>query len=197
MNNFFSTAMYLTLFVFLISCNVRDNNHGSYYSIDSLVHAQVVYLTKSKAVLTKKAEIDGKEEAVSFTPTDTTSWANELAIFSALAEINKPINAGRYTIENGVRDPNSNLLIRSFISTSVLPVVYLKLFYLDGSSLLRRVEALYREENTLLKGSRLLLMEFQQINNEAILTSYSIEGSQKMLLSDPVQFSIKGTVTLQ
>ncbi len=197
MTNFFSAAMYFVLFTFLFSCNVRDNNHRAYYSVDSLIHAQVVSLTKSKAVLTKKAEIDGKEEAISFTPTDTISWANELAIFSALAEINKPTNAGLYTIETGVKDPNSNLLIRSFTSTTILPVVYLKLFYLDNPSFLRRVEALYREENTLLKGSRLLLMEFQQVNNEAVLTSYSIEGSQKMLLRDAVQFSIKGTVTLK
>jgi hypothetical protein len=40
-------------------------------------------------------------------------------------------------------------------------------------------------------------MEFQEIEGQTVLVSYSIEGGQKMFLGDSVQFSVKGTVTIQ
>jgi hypothetical protein len=110
--------------------------------------------------------------------------------------INNPINTGNYRIESGVKDSNSNLTIRSFLGKETRPVVYLKIFFLETPSKIKRIESLYREENSLLKGSRLLILEFEEINNKAILTSYSIEGSQKMFLGDSVKFSVKGTITI-
>lgn len=186
----------LGLFFLLFSCEQETRRLHAYYPVDSLIHAQVKLLQKSGAVLTKKAEIDGVEDETSFTPKDSTAWANELDIFFELSLINNPIHAGKYVVENGLNDQNSNLSIRSYTGKNVLPVVYLKLFYLDKPSNIRRMEALYREENALLKGSRLLILEFQEIRDQIVLTSYSIEGSQKMFLGDPVQFSIKGTITL-
>jgi hypothetical protein len=160
------------------------------------MNAQIHYLVQSRAVLNKHAEIDGKEESIVFTPKDTTAWMHELDIFTDLSSINKPINLGSYKAEYGIRDAGSNLTIMSFTSLKELPVVYLKIFYLDTPSKVRRIEALYREENALLKGSRFLIMEFQEIYNKTILTSYTIEGGQKMFLGDSVKFSVKGTVTI-
>lgn len=180
----------------ILSCERGVDQPISYYPVDSLINAQVDYLIKSKAALTKKAEIDGKEETSSFTPKDSAAWAHELDIFFELDIINKPDNVGDYKVEDGLKDAHSNLTIRSFTGTQKGPVVYLKVFYLEVPSKIRRIEALYQEENSLLKGSRLLIMEFQEIQNNAVLTSYSIEGGQKMFLGDSVKFSVQGTVTL-
>lgn len=182
--------------IFLSACEEKQAQSGNYYSIDSLVHAQVQYLKASKAVLTKKAEIDGVEEDTTITPVDSAAWANELDIFAELAVINSPGNASRYEVKRAEKDPNSNLSVDSFTGKDALPVVYLKTFYLNTPSQIRRVEALYQEENSLVKGSRLLIMEFQRIGNEIMLTSYSIEGSQKMFLGESVKFSIRGTISL-
>lgn len=195
--NAFHCIAFLFVLSLLISCNESQQQSALYYPIDSLIHAQVDCLVKSKALLTKKAEIDGAEETNSFIPKDTTAWAHELDIFLELNTINKPINEGNYKVENGIKDINSNLTIFSLTSTKELPVVYLKIFYLDVPSKIRRIEALFQEENSLLKGSRFLIMEFQDIQNKAVLTYYSIEGGQKMFLGDPVKFSVRGTVTLQ
>jgi len=191
-----SLFVWLLLSFFIFSCDGAKESKTLYFPIDSLVIAQANYLTEAKALLTKHAEINGQEETNQFIPNDTTAWQHELDIFAELKTINKPINMGSYTVEIGLNDSNSNLAINSFTSNKKLPVAYLKIFYLDTPSKIRRIEALYEEENSLLKGSRLLIMEFQEINKQIVLISYSIEGGQKMFLGDSVQFAVKGTVTL-
>lgn len=195
MKKIFSFTLLIAPFVFF-ACNEKVKSKAIYYPIDSVVLAQAQFLTNEKAVLTKHAEINGKEEISTFTPKDTTAWQHELDIFLDLKTINKPINRGNYIVDSGLKDSNSNLTIQSFTSTTSLPVVYLKIFYLDTPSKIKRIEALYREQNSLLKNSRLLILEFQELNNKPVLTSYTIEGGQKMFLGDSVQFSVKGTITL-
>lgn len=196
MNHFFQTIILAGTVAVLFSCQTKENKESVYFPVDSLINAQVEQLTQSQALLTKTAEIDGVEEKTSFTPKDSTAWANELDIFAELNVINSYGNAKRYEVENGLKDPNSNLSILSFSGSGTLPVVYLKVFYLDTQSRIRRIESLYQEENSLVKGSRLLILEFQEIKGKIMLTSYSIEGSQKMFLGESVKFSIKGTITL-
>lgn len=186
----------LLTIVALSSCGHKRSDPKYYYAMDSILNKQTKFLANSKAKLTKKASIDGENETKSYTPKSDTAWAYELDIFAELNDINKPANAGKYRTEEGVKDMNSNLLIYTIESTEKLPVVFLKVYYLDNLSNIRRIEGLYREESSLLKNSRQLSMEFQNINNKIVLTSYSIAGGQKMLLGDTVQFSVNGMVTL-
>jgi hypothetical protein len=190
-------VVFILLIVFaLASCETKRTDAKYYYALDSVLNEQVQYLTLSHATLSKKASIDGKEESTSFVPKDTTRWKYELDVFAELNDINKPANVGKYRIAQSVKDANSNLLIYTIESTEQLPVVFLKVYYLDNLSNIRRIEGLYREESSLLKSSRELSIEFQNINNKIVLTSYSITGGQKMLLGDSVQFSVNGMVTL-
>lgn len=183
-------------FVFLSSCENKKSDTKLYYSLDSLLKDQVEYLTESKAALSKTASIDGKEETKAFVPKDTSAWKYEFDVFAQLNDINKPANTGKYHTERAVKDLNSNLLIYSIESTEKLPVSFLKVYYLETLSNIRKIEGLYREESSLLTSSRHLSMEFQNINNKIVLTSYSMQGGQKMLLGDSVQFSVHGTITL-
>lgn len=188
---------YLLLFVVgVTACNNTRSTTPQYYPVDSLVTAQIKLLTSVQAKLTKKAHIDGKEEVETYIPKSDTAWAHELDIFTQLNDINKPTNVGKYRIETGLKDTNSNLLIYSLQSTETLPIVYYKVYYLHTRSEIRKIEALYSEESSLLDTSRKLTMEFQNINNKIVLTSYSIAGGQKMLLADSVTFSVSGSITL-
>jgi hypothetical protein len=184
-------------FLLLISCSQQKEKQVIYYPVDSLLNAQVNYLTDAKAKLTKDAEINGLKESQSFTPADTTGWQHELDIFFALNTLNKPINLGSYTAVAAQPDSTSNLLIYSFATTEELPVKYFNVYYLDNPSNIKKIVALYSEENSLLKESRLLTLEFKEVYNKNILSSYSILGGQKMFLGDSVQFSVRGTISLQ
>jgi hypothetical protein len=187
----------LSLLFILLSCEKKKNITNNYYPIDSLVQAQIEFLTASKAQLTKKAEINGDEETSTFAPKDSAAWAHELDIFAELNSINSPVNIGKYNSKAGLRDSTSNLSIHLITSRTAVPVVLVKIFYLERLSNIKRVEALYREENSLLKGSRNLILEFEEINNKTVLVSYSIEGSQQMFLGDAVQFAVRGTISIQ
>lgn len=190
-------AGYIVLLaIALLSCENKRSDTKYYYALDSVLTGQVQYLTASHAQLSKKASIGGKEETTSFVPKDTTRWRYELDVFAELNDINKPANVGKYHTADGITDLNSNLLVYTIESTETLPVVFLKVYYLDNLSNIRKIEGFYREESSLFRSSRQLSMEFQNINNKIVLTSYSITGGQKMLLGDSVQFSVHGMVTL-
>lgn len=182
--------------IVLLSCENKRSDIQNYYALDSLLSEQTKFLSQSKAILTKEASLDQRKETKSYIPTSDSAWTHELDIFVTLNDINKPANAGKYRIEKDVKDANSNLLIYKIASTEHVPIVFLDVYYLETLSNIRKIEGFYREENTLLRSSRQMVMEFQNINNKIVLTSYSILGSQKMLLGDSVQFSVTGKITL-
>lgn len=178
-----------------------ENQHSAkrYYPVDSLVEAQVFYLYESNAKLTKTATIGANHEQTSTTK-DTTGWRHELAVFAQLDDINRPSNAAMYNVENALPDVNSNLLVYALEAKDdpehPIPVVLFKVYYLGSRENIRKIEGLYREENSLLTSSRRLSMNFENINNKIVLTSYSVTGGQKMLMGDSVQYSVTGMITL-
>jgi hypothetical protein len=179
----------------LSSC-LTGKEESSFYPIDSLVTKQLTELTDRNARLSKSAVVHGKSDSITYTPKDTIEWGKELGVFRQLELINKPVNHGSYLVEDNLKDPASNLTVKSFTSTEELPVRYMKIFYQTSVSRPRKIEALYDEANSLYKSSRLLFMEFSQINNKTVLTSYSIDGGQKMIMGDSVTFLIKGNITI-
>lgn len=180
---------------FLCSCE-RKETGALYYNIDSLIQEQVLYLANAHAVVHKQAGIKNISQDTTFAPADSAAWAKELDIFTEIGTINKPINRDGYVVTDGEDDPTSNLTIRTFLSGKELPIGYLKIYYQDTPAKLRKIEAIYRQENSLLASRRKLIMEFTDIYNKNILSSYSIEGEQKMFIGDSVRFSIRGIVQL-
>ncbi len=186
---------YILLFA---SCDYkRELKSHYYYNIDSLVKAQVQYLPSVSAELTKTSMLGEKSDVSIIVPIDTLLWSTELDIFRELEDINKPINRGSYVVDHGLKDPQSNLNIKSFKGVNKQTVQFLKLYYHNTLPNLRKIEARYHEENSLYNSARILTMQFSPINNKMILTSYTIKGGQKMFMGDSVQFSIEGKIRIK
>jgi hypothetical protein len=182
--------------VLLASCE-SERPPAAFYPIDSLVTAQVVHLLQTNAGLFKEVLLGGKNDTVTYRP-DSLSWTNELDIFRKLDLINKPVNKGNYNIDD-VADAGSNLKVKAFTRKDdeeavKLPLVYLKIYYQGTIAKPRKIEALYDEGNPLYESARLLSMHFQQIENQTVLTSYSIRGGQKMVFADSVAFYVGGKI---
>jgi hypothetical protein len=189
-------TLLLLLALLITSCD-RKEREANLYPIDSLVTAQIMSLTAMQAVLQKQAIMGAKADSIVFTPKDTADWVSELDIFRQLGVMNKPVSRASYLVDDGLYDPGSNLTVKVFTSTAPeLPVQDLRVFYNRSVHYPRKIEARYDEETSLYKSSRLLTLEFQNINNKNILTSYSVKGGQKMIMGDSVIFSVKGKILI-
>jgi len=183
--------------VWLFSCTKSDTSHAVYYPVDSLIQAQIDYLSTHSAVLHKYATMGTGQDTAKYRPKDTTAWANELGPLLRLDVINKPIHRGKYKVENNLRDPNSNLRIRAFTALEdELPVAYLKVYYQGTPQQVRRIEGTYREVTGLYTSTQVLSLELQDMHNKTVLTSYSIKGGQKMILADSMALGVDGWIAL-
>ncbi|MEK6783839.1 MAG: hypothetical protein AABY93_19230 [Bacteroidota bacterium] len=184
------------LFVSLLGagCQKQNAKEKRYQDFDSLVNAQVTYLTRSKASLKKKATIGCKSDSTSIVP-DSTTWSHELDVFRQLDLINRPIYRDAYIVKDRTKDSKSNLLILSYEAPPTFTVPYLRLFYQDSPKRLKKLEALYQESNSLYNTKRILKMYFDDSKGKPYLTGYTIDGNQKMMLSDSTHYTITAEIT--
>ena len=188
--------IFIAMIFLSASCDDRDTAAELYYPVDSLISAQIAMLSNAGASVRKVATLGKEANTIVFTP-DSVTWAKEMEIFRSLAAINKPINQGVYEIRSG-QDRKSNLHVLSFVATQAdLPVEYLKIYYTENPKNLRVLEGSVKESNSMYKGKRFLLLEFQDIKGEIFLSGYSITGGQKMFLGDSVNYSIKAGISLK
>ncbi|HZX73682.1 MAG TPA: hypothetical protein VFE57_04625 [Cyclobacteriaceae bacterium] len=182
--------------ILFIGCESETSSKKAYLDIDSLISTQVKNLTEAKAHVLKTASLGNVEDQSEFNP-DSLGWTTELDIFRQLDIINKPTNKDSYEIIDGQKDVNSNLTIRAYKAKSELPVRNLKLYYFNDLKNLKKLEAVFAEKNVLYSTERSLSLDFDEIAGKNTLASYSIEGIQKMIISDTVHFTVKCTVIYQ
>lgn len=188
---FFGAVLAVSSF-FFFSCE-SNSATSKLFNIDSLVTQQINFLSLRKPTLSKVAVLGNVHDQLDYVP-DSVGWSKELDIFRQLESMNKPINKTKYLVDDGLYDPGSNLTVKVFTSLEPLPVRSLRIFYDTDIQKPRKIEAVFIEENSLYESAKNLLLEFQQINNKNLLTNYSIDGGQKMILSDSVTFSVKGKI---
>lgn len=183
----------LLIVSFLIS-GCRNNKLESKNYFDSLVNATTNYLVKNKAQVNKRTAIGSKQDTVIFQP-DSIGWSNELDVFRQLNAFQLPAYRDKYQFADGIKDSQSNLLIREYKALTTIPIPFVRLYYYQQLKNLKRIEAEYHEINTLYTSKRYLIMEFEERNNKSVLTRYSIDGVQQMILSDSVTYSITGGIS--
>jgi hypothetical protein len=180
-----------------IACKPVENTSERYYNLDSLLQAQTQLLISTKPSLTKSAYLGERKETKRFSP-DSLGWIDEFGTLSELALINKPIYRGMYSVRDE-QDSKSNLRILSYVikdkeEESKIPVRNVRIYYLGSLDRIKRIEGSYNEENELYRGTHRLSIELQDVYNKTMITSYSIEGHQKMILADSVDFTIEGQI---
>ncbi len=185
-------SLFFLALVVLASCQ-SGQREFVFYPIDSLIEGQVEALSERHARLQKTASLGENRDSSAYTP-DTTGWRKELDIFKELDVINKPVNRSSYIVEHGLSDPGSNLRITAYTDTTDQPVKYLRIFYHQSVNRPRIIEALYETEHALYSSARKMRMELQDIGGKLLLTSYSVEGGQKMMMADTLVYWVRGTI---
>jgi hypothetical protein len=183
---------------FLVSCNpVKLVYDKPYFDFDSLVEVQTKLIGTQNDSIKKIAAIDGKTDVSTFM-VDTTGMKRELEVFKQLDVINKPLFKNAYALSNAIKDAKSNLLVKNYTikktHKSKSPVPYVRIYYLNEFRHIKKIEALYKENNLLYSTHRYLVMEFDEAGNKLKLNNYLIKGFEKMILNDSVGFSIEAIV---
>jgi hypothetical protein len=184
-------AVALPCLLLFSSCHDQTKNSHSYF--DSLVVAQVTNLSALHAKVSKKAQINGVTDQAVFAPSQS-GWKSELDLLHTLSDFERPAFQDRYTLKENAPDTKSNLLIRSYRANGNVPVPEIKFYYYRQFKNIRRIEATLREKNILFSTIRLVSLEFEEFKGLPLLISYAIEGGQKMILNDTVQYSIRCSV---
>ncbi|MDH5397119.1 MAG: hypothetical protein OEX02_03180 [Cyclobacteriaceae bacterium] len=186
-----------SLLVSLIACLSEDQQGevDMYFDMEQLTAQQVHLLNAMHASIEKKAVLDGVEETIVYTP-DTTNWRHELEVFS-VANINKAIYKGSYTFYDET-DIKSNLTIRTYthIDTTEARIPWMKVYFLNNPDHYHQVELKYKEENKVYQLERLLSMSFEDINDQMVLSSYSVQGHQEVIGDKSIAFEVHALIDL-
>ncbi len=184
---------FLIAVIACVSCNQTNlKSDKPYFDFDSLINTQIASLVKTNTSLSKTVSLDGKSDQ-STMKTDSALLAHELDVFRQLDVINKPLYRGAYEISDGEKDSRSNLLVRRYKSKNSSPVPFVNFYYQSDFHHLKKIESYYVENNTLYLTKRNLQLEFDDTSGTLLLNRYELTGTQKMILSDSVKFSIAGS----
>ena len=182
------------LFVSVLIFGCQNNKQESKNYFDSLLTTTNDYLVTNKALLYKQTFLGQKQDTITFRP-DSLTWSNELDVFRQLNTFQLPAYRDKYKLMDGLKDSQSNLLIREFRASVEIPIPFIRFYYYQKIKNLKRIEAEYHENNTLYNSRRHLILEFEQRDDKPVLTRYSIDGVQQMILSDSVTYAITGGVS--
>jgi hypothetical protein len=189
-----SIGIVLSTFIFLLGCrpgNLKEYDKP-YFDFDSLLNQQVERITEQRHSIRKISTMDAQQDTVNFA-LDSARLAHEWDVFRQLDDINKPLFKGMYKIsESG--DPKSNLMIRSYVAQVKSPVPFVHFYFHSKFKNLKRIESQYMEKNALYFTKRNLTLSFEKETDGNLIRHFSIEGAQKMILSDSVKFSIRGNI---
>lgn len=138
--------------------------------------------------------MENQTDTITLSNLDTTAWLKELEVFRQLDLNKKSFSNKNYSIQQGIRDPLSNLLICEYKAKSKSPIRSVKIYYQDNLNMPIKIEGEFYDHNGLYSNARNMLMELKSTENATLLTNYSITGGQKMIMQDSVQFKIDGTL---
>lgn len=172
--------------------NEAPRTTSTYFSVDSLVYAQIPYLSGQEVV--KEVHLNGEVEQETMR-LDSGDWSNELKLFIE-SSINTPANTGAYLLEQQLEDPESNLLFDRWTAEPdhVGSVRYIEVYYYETPEQIKKVKVRQEEENELYRSAKDLFMSFTTRNQKPVLSEYRIQGFQQLITRDSTVFLISGKV---
>ncbi|WP_147920398.1 hypothetical protein [Pontibacter qinzhouensis] len=185
----FKTILILGSFVALVACErpaaPPSASAAASYDLTAYLNRQTERLQKEQPMVLKSVTTQHQQtETIETTDLD---WTDELAIFQDV-DLSRPALRDFYT-ETTTTLPNGNTqLLYTKSETSAAPVQYLQLQLTPGRQL-QRLEAMVLDKNILFYSKRKIVLTANPAENSNI-SSYHIEGTQKLIFSDSLHYNI-------
>lgn len=172
--------------------NNRTKSANSFYDINGLIDEQVKILDSISPSILKKAILNGKEEFTKLTPIDSATWAKELIIFKS-ADINRSMLSDSYVITESINSHSKNILYTSkYPGKTKVEELSVLLGNADQNPI--EIHAIVDNRNELFDSAKKLEIHFITKGGILLLSSYKIEGSQKMISKDSTTYVIKAEI---
>ncbi len=161
----------------------------AYFNLEEVIDNQVKLLTAQRAGAEKTNLENGdpKEKKT----VKQINWQRELEMFRQAA-INRPAWRNEFSADSTVSDTGNKTITYRRVPGSDAPVEYLQVSF-EGENL-RSASAKLSTDNMLYSTSKVLEMQFANTSEGQKLRQYSVNGSQKMVLADALQYSLVATV---
>ncbi len=148
---------------------------NEYFSLDSLLDAQIEWIAASDVVLAKSVTLDDRTEKESMKP-DTATLKDEFRIFREF-DLNKTNYVGAFD-----KVINDSLILYDLKNGQSSPVKFLRIT--RDKNGLDQITGHFFEDKEIFRHVR----DIRIIFSEGRITSYSIRGFQDMIMKDTVFF---------
>lgn len=185
------------LFCCLIGCGPpaaeqeSARNTPAYYDLEGFLNRQIQYLQTTKPLVTKTVT-DGQGVAETQKVREI-NWERELELFKEV-DLNRPAIRDYFTLTRQT-DPATGYTTETYVKKpgSYTNVDFLEV-ELDPNRQLRRMRAATQQDNPLLYTQRHLQLSVAPGPDQPRITSYRVQGVQKLILSDSVRYAIDAEV---
>ena len=161
-----------------------------YFDLVSLLDQQAELLYHSGARLEKVLVANGKEDKMMVRPDSVGQLKAEFKLFYE-ADINK-LGLDDAYYEEELPGINGN---RKVINTAKKKTPNVRLIEYDyEQDQLRHIRILVQDKNDIYNLEKEMLLNFEQVDGRELLTSYSINGKQDMVMKSELEFSLSGKV---
>ena len=175
------------------SCNFVEQDKeaikiDTYFDLAGLLDQQADLWMARGVKVEKVLTTNAREETVIVDVTDRKQLTDELNLFYE-ADINKVGLGDAYIIEELPAVFGQRKLVNS--ARSKKQKVRLLEFNYDQEKL-TQIRILVEDKNSVYTFEKEMLIDFETIDGEEVLTGYSITGKQDMVLKSELNFSLKG-----
>ena len=182
---------FLFLFFSLFSCippNIKETADTQFFDLKGFLDGQIIQLEKAEEkgmTITKKTVLQGQKTKQTL---KKINWKDEFAFFYS-SDINTPQLRDRYKIEKTpqkwtFKTEEENLIVKQMQIT----------FKEDGKDNsfenVEKILIIQKDKNNLYENDRTLIIKVK----EGVLKSYSIKGSEDVILNQKQEFLVEGII---
>ncbi len=181
--------------ILLLSCaDISEKTESSepkiYFDLAGLVANQVKILNDQQPEVLKTAVIDDDQEQKSITVID---WKKELSLF-ANADLNRPRLRSLYETRAYADQNGHQVTAYEIKEKDVSGVIKMEIVKDASGQNLKQISIENCESNLLYTTEQWLSLNFEGRNEDLALTSYAINGFEKMVMKDTMTYEIRGQI---
>lgn len=185
---YFAIGCIFLFFIFSISScippDVKGTAETQFFDLNGFLEYQIAQLEKREITITKKTILQGQKNQQTL---KKINWKDEFAFFYS-SDINTPQLRDRYKIEKTpqkwtFKTDEENLIVKQM-------QIFFDKENDDSFENVKEISILQKDKNKLYENDRTLIIKVKN----GVLESYSIEGSEDVILNEKQEFLVEGSI---